>query len=115
VIKICTAGGECAVCPWIETVEGMIETLRRLKEEGQEFVCCHSEETAKQKCLRISEVASIEDVPRLEDEDEDDDRDPIFGNPEVVIITGGWKVQRQQRRRRYWAEPVSHEDEKEKP
>ena len=94
-----------------------------MKDEGEEFVCCHSEETAKQKCLRISDISSIEEVPRLEGEDEDEDRDPIFGNPEVVIITGGWKVQRQRRRRRYSAgahargdgEPVSHEDDKEKP
>jgi hypothetical protein len=127
VIKLCTGDEDCIVCPFVEDVHDMRRMLKKFKAEGEEFICCFSEETARGKCLRISDIATIEEVPRSEpeDDDEDEDRGPVFGNPEVVIITGGREMRRRRRRSRrdaLWpptevadAESVSHEDEGEPP
>jgi hypothetical protein len=73
-----------------------LDQLKAAEKEGQKYWCCVWPPSG---CVRIDQVTTITPTRQLEDDDDDDGR-PIFGTPDIVILTGGRKVLQKRRQRR---------------
>ena len=94
--KVCTTGGACIECD--QSLADTIDQLQAAEKKDRKYWCCVWPPSG---CVRIDQITTITPT-RLDDEDDDDDDHgrPIFGNPDIVILTGGQKVLSKRRQRR---------------
>jgi hypothetical protein len=96
-VKICNSRGFCIRCAG--TAYGVAQAITNASAKGSIFACCGTE------CVRIDQIATIVEERKAPDDDREGGR-PIFGNPDVVIFTGGQMALPQRRAPHPEAEPV---------
>jgi hypothetical protein len=101
-VSICTVAGDCITCSG--SIRETRDLLEKWEKEGRKYICCGT------KCVRIDQISIVEEEVRLPDDEDGHDR-PIFGNPEVLIITGGGRMALQRSSEPPEAEPTRRHDE----